>query len=243
MTIRPLLAVTIAVGVMVVRAMSIPVHSIDVARLAAVADIIVVGHVVSITPQGPDTVESSAGLFTATRFRGTLKIDRALKGSSGESIVLEFVLPDQPAEFRGVAAGQYGMFFLKAFGDHWEFVDPVYPALPAARSSQSPLGTPQDQVTVTLGQVLISPKASESDYSQALEALSRLHTDLSTRILRQSLKDSLSSRSDGICSAGQRSPERRSGARVFTVDPFTSDEPPPFLVRDSGRLRISPDNH
>jgi len=190
MTVRALLAVTVAVGMAVVQANSIPVAPLNVAALVEAADLIVVGQVVAVGQRGPATLETSVGSVSAVRFRGSLTIDRALKGSSATGVAFEFVLPAESLGFRGAVVGQYGILFLKAIGDHWEFADPLHPTLPAVPDGQALSGSALDQVTVVLGQVLTSPQASDSDRSQVLDTLGGLHTDLSTNILRQSLKAS-----------------------------------------------------
>jgi len=188
MTERRLLLGLIVIGCLVPMN-PMPTRSVDVAGLTAGADLIVVGQVVTVVQQERTAVDLPGGSTPATRFRGSLRSDRVLKGDLSAPVVsFYFLLPDAPIGFHGVEVGQYGVFFLKFSQGGWEPVDPAHPALPAVASAQLPLGTPLDQVTVGLGQVLIAPRAADADCSRVLEALAHLQTDLARETLRQALK-------------------------------------------------------
>lgn len=168
---------------------STPMRSVDVAGLTSGADLIVVGKVTAVVQQESAVVDLPGGSVPATRFRASLRSDRVLKGDlNARDVSFSFLLPDAPVGFQGVAVGQYGVFFLKASRDAWEFVDPAHPALPAVPNVQLPPGTSLDQVTVILGQVLVSAQASDADCFRVLEALSHLQTDLAKEVLQHALK-------------------------------------------------------
>ena len=168
---------------------STPMHSVDVAGLTAGAELIVVGKIASVVQQERAAVDLPGGSVPATRFRAALRSDQVLKGDlRAHDLSFYFLLPDAPIGFEGVAVGQYGVFFLKTTQDVWEFVDPANPYLPALPNVQLPPGTPLDQVTVGLGQVLVVPGASDADRLRALDALSHLHTDLAKEVLSNALR-------------------------------------------------------
>jgi hypothetical protein len=160
-------------------------RSVDVAGLTAGADLIVVAQVTTVVQQERTAVDLPGGSAPATRFRGLLRSDRVLKGELiAHDVSFYFVLPDAPMGFHAVVAGQYGIFFLKAFHDGWRFVDPNYPALPAVPNASLPSGAPLDQVTALLGQVLTSLQATDEDCFRVLDALGQLQTDSARAVLR-----------------------------------------------------------
>jgi len=182
---RALLATLVAIACLSPRN-AIPLRSIDVAELTEQADLIVVGQVTSVVRQGETTIDLSGNTITATRFRSGLKVDQVLKGESGlRNISFDFLLPDEPIGFQIATPGQYGVFFLKALRGLWEFVDPVYPSLPALPNFQLSRGGLLDQITAMLGEVINSPQVSDSDRTRALDALAELRTDLARDVVRQ----------------------------------------------------------
>jgi hypothetical protein len=170
---------------------SIPLRSLDIQALTNESDLIVVGRVTTVVPEKTTLIDSSGGSVRATQFRASLKRDRTFKGNiPGSPVIFSFLLPEKPIGFQGVTAGQYGIFFFKKVADHWEFFDPEHPCLPALPGLRSISGTALDQITIFLGQVLLSPHATPSDNFRSLDALSRLQTDLSQKILRQAFENS-----------------------------------------------------
>jgi HEAT repeats len=169
---------------------AVPVHSLDLEKATAHADLIVVGRVSAVDEMENTSLEVTSGtVVPATRYRATLKVDRVLKGDlESQNLFFEFYVPDYPTGLQGVASGQYSIFFLKRDRNRWEFYDPTNPDLPAAPDSEQPTGTPLDRVTATLAQVLGSTSATERDYFQVLSALGRLKTDLSRDLLRQAME-------------------------------------------------------
>jgi hypothetical protein len=151
--------------------------------------LIVVGQVVSVTRRETTTLELPGGPVAATRSLAQLRVDRQLKGNvSSKGVSLEFVVPDAPGGFRGVASGQYGMFFLKATPNTFNFSDPIYPSLPAVLNASVGLGSALDRVTIMLGKVLMSSNVAEYDRSEALDVLGDLATPLALKILEEAMK-------------------------------------------------------
>jgi hypothetical protein len=169
---------------------SLPISSLDVAALAAAADLIVVGQVKATDQQGSVMLNLAEGSVAATRFRGRLRADRVLKGDVGADVVFDYLVPDVAIGFQGVTAGQYGVFFLKGGQGRWSFLDPTHPTLPAVENAPLPPGSALDQITAMLGLVLQSPQASEANAVQALYALGRLRTELADQTLKGALKGS-----------------------------------------------------
>jgi HEAT repeat protein len=168
-----------------------PVHTVDVAGLAAGANLIVVGQVESITATGRGTLDYFGTQVGVTQLTITLRADRILKGlSTGQPLAFASLLPDSPIPYRGIPLGQYGIFFLKGQHSNLDVFDPVYPFLPALHNAQIGSGDALNQVTTMLGQVLTSSTPSERDRFDALEALTWLKTPAAGDVLRAAMKQS-----------------------------------------------------
>jgi hypothetical protein len=189
---RSPLAISIAVVCVVQYLISVPVHSLDLEKATAQADLIVVGRVLSINEEDRTTFEVPTGnLMPATRFRASLRVDHVLKGDLKlHDLFFEFLVPEYPVGLQGVDSGQYSIFFLKKDQNRWTFFDPANPDLPAVPNSKLPPGTPLDRVTAAVAQVLGSPNSTDRDHFRALDALERLRTDFARDLLRQALERS-----------------------------------------------------
>jgi hypothetical protein len=189
---RCLLAIPIIVACVAPYAIPIPVHSLDLEKASAEADLIVVGRVLAIEEMENTSLEVTSGtVVLATRYRVTLRVDRVLKGDlSSQDLLFEFLVPEVPTGLKGVDSGQYSIFFLKRDQNRWVFYDPTNPALPAVPNGELPPGTPLDRVTATLAQVLASTNSTDKDYFEVLSALGRLRTDFARDLLRQALERS-----------------------------------------------------
>lgn len=166
------------------------VRTLDVASLTSQADLIVVGEAISAVDHGPTTLDFGGGPLAATHFMADLRADQIIKGAHGQTLTVEFTVPQTPTGIQGVTAGQYGVFFLSTVGGRFRFTDPIYPSLPAFPAVKVSSGSALDQVTSVLGQVLEATSASESDRLRALDALGRLKTDAARAVLRHALNSS-----------------------------------------------------
>ena len=189
---RLLSSVSITLVCLVPYLISAPVHSLDLEKITAQADLIVVGRVLSIEERESTSLELAGGaVVRATRFRATLKVDRVLKGDlKSQDMFFEFLIPEYPTGLRGVDSGQYSIFFLKRDQSRWVFLDPMNPDLPAVPGGELPIGTPLEQVTDAVAQVLVSPASTDRDCFRALDALGRLRTEHAGGLLRQALEHS-----------------------------------------------------
>lgn len=186
-------AVLLLLGVvcLVPDAKSIPLRSVSIESLTTGADLITLGRIVNIVKLRDTAINLPSGEIPATAFRASLHVDQILKGGPHQgSLLIDFLIPQQPIGFQGVSIGQYGIFFLKNTADGWEFLEPEYPLLPAVRHSELSPAPLLDQIAVLLGQVLGSPQATESDNIRALDALGNLQTDVSKQVLRQAFNNS-----------------------------------------------------
>jgi HEAT repeats len=164
------------------------VRTLDVASLTNQADLIVVGEAISVVDHGPTTIDFGGGPLAATDFIMDLRADQVIKGAPhGQTLTVDFTVPQTPVGIQGVISGQYGMFFLSTAGSRFRFTDPMYPSLPAFPIVKVSPGSALNQVTSVLGQVLESTSASESDRLRVLDGLGRLKTDVSRATLRHAL--------------------------------------------------------
>jgi len=188
MTIR--IACTLLVLVLFVTTGSgLPLHPIEIGALTEKADLIVLGEVMSRVREGTTTIDMSGTLMSAEIVRAEIAVDRALKGTAPTGVIsLSFAMPDRPVGYRDVVQGEYRMFFLQRKDDSLSFADPWYGDLPAIREQNPVSGSPLNQVTMVLGRALESTRLSDVEQFEVLDAVRRLHTDLSTEILRQTLQ-------------------------------------------------------
>jgi hypothetical protein len=189
---RSLSAISTMVVCLVAYLASVPMHSLDLEKATAQADLIVVGRVLSVDYEGKTSYELPGGTSVpATRFRALLKVDRVLKGDlKSQNLFFEFLIPEYPVGLQGVDVAQYSIFFFKNDQRGCTFFDPTNPDLPAVPNGELPAGAVLDRVAATVAQVLSSPNATESDHFRALDALGRLRTDFARDLLRQALERS-----------------------------------------------------
>ena len=164
------------------------VHPIDLATLTAGADVIAVGQVKSISPEGQAYIEVAGTTITASRLLATLRVDHILKGGapSGE-LEFAFLVPDSPLAYQNIPQGQFGIFFLKKTTMGWTVLDPVYPFIPAVPTSPPSRETALDQVTRILGQALVSRDLPDGGRFRILDALASLKTPLAAETLREAM--------------------------------------------------------
>ena len=147
-------------------------HAIDVIKLVEVSDVVLVGRVISITDQGPSTIDTPSGPMPGKQLLAVLKTDEALKGSAETpSVALEFRLSEAPSGIRGIPVGQYGILFLTKQSSSYRVSDPYYPFLPVVPSTKVSSGTPLDQVIARLGETLTYEGSTEFEVASALDAL------------------------------------------------------------------------
>lgn len=188
---RELLGALAATLILVSQSFTSPIRPVDVVALTAAAEVVVVGRVTGTAEHGKVTLDLPGRSVPAELFIGFIKVDRVLKGHlETQPLAFEFSVPDMPIGLQGAVENEYGVFFLKSAGKYFAFSDPEHPSLPAVPDGPLPSGDALDRVTITLGQVLNSARASKSDYVRVLDALGRMRTALAGEVLRGSLKSS-----------------------------------------------------
>lgn len=167
----------------------IPVKPLDVGALTNSADRIVVGRVVSVTNNGSGTVEFAGGVVSVAGEVASLQVDNVIKGEAGSgALSFQFWVPKAPIGFQSISTGQYGIFFLRQKTPMPEVLDPTHAVLPALSGLEITGGTPLDEVTNALLQVLVAPGAREQEALEALAALATIRTDSATDGLRSALE-------------------------------------------------------
>lgn len=161
-----------------------PRHPIDVADLAARADVIVLGQLASLRMAKATTSEAAT---PSSRIQGSITLDRLIKGrAEGSTLRIDFIAPQGSVE---VPIGKYGLFFLTQSGNSFEFTDRTYPFVPASQDIEPRPGLPLDQITAILGETVGSTgRLTYSERERALDALRRLRTELAASFLREALK-------------------------------------------------------
>jgi hypothetical protein len=110
-----------------------PVHLLNLAELAAAADLIVSGRITTIRQVGVGTVENGAEKVPCRMMVADVSVDQALKGSVSESVLsVHFI--ETEGEFIGYMPPEvslHSIFFLKQVDGNYSFVSPVFPQIPA----------------------------------------------------------------------------------------------------------------
>ena len=122
---------------------------------------------------------------------GTFMVDEVLKGTPGLTwIDLEFVQPDEPIGYRGVAAATFGVFFLQREGSRYRFVNPRYPFVRAIPGIRTTAQAPLDRVIELIAAVVNSDFASRAQKQRAAQILWKNTNPFAIGGLRTALGDS-----------------------------------------------------
>ncbi len=167
----------------------IPIKPLDLDDLASKAQLIVVGEVTSVREDGRTLVETSTAKVPARIMAGELRIDRVLKGPSGQQLLsFRFFLPEVFIGFRGIGLHSYQVFFFQNSGDTYEFVSPYYPSVITIRDAPTSGESPLVRVVNQVGAVLYSATSSEAQKQEATYVLRRSKSPAAVKVLRQALK-------------------------------------------------------
>jgi len=121
---------------------------------------------------------------------GFLSIERTFKGEPGATTIrVQFLKPDRPVGYPGVAAHEFRVFFLKNLSSGYRFVSPQFPSVVADRSWVKAFTNPLDGVVGAIGAVLDSPTATPAMKVSSVFGLLKVNTTASVECLRRGLQD------------------------------------------------------
>lgn len=156
------------------------VPALDIPGLCADADLVAVGRVDAIRPDGETTLAEGGATYPAQFMDAELKVEKVLKGVADETISFRFMTPTVPVVGvggPGVAAGQFGVFFLQRGARGYEVLNPDYPFILAAPGAPKTGGSTLVKVTGEIAHVLKAPEASTSQKAQAISLLGGLQAE------------------------------------------------------------------
>lgn len=159
----------------------------DVVSLCQRAAVIAVGRVsyAREIPQETLRSPSTSERFPTHKFVGRLDVERILKGEAADrQLDFRFVLPDAPIGYRGIAVGDFGVFFFRRDNDRLGILDPYYPFLVAAPGLGPPPGSLVDQVVAEVARVFSYPAATRDVRMEAVTTLQSVGTRESTAALK-----------------------------------------------------------
>lgn len=172
--------------------MATPIPSLNLSDLVRDADLIAIGQVTRVREDGKTIIEQGGQSIAARRMIATLHVVRILKGTANSnSITVGFSLPEIPLGYAGIAASEFGMFFLHKWNGHEYLVtNPYYPFLVASMSAPpGGVGSDFDRVVAEIAQVLIVPGASLDQRRSAIDVLGRVKTTSAIVALRAASRE------------------------------------------------------
>lgn len=172
-------------------AMARPVPSLNLPVLTREADYIVVGQVIALREEGRVNINEQGQSIPARQMIATLRVDRVLKGQATlTTISIRFFLPEAPLGYKGIAAAQFGMFFLRETSQQgYAVLNPYHPFIVAAPDTPFRDGNILDQVIAEVIQVLVTSRVSPNERKQAIDILSGIETAATTAALQQAARN------------------------------------------------------
>jgi len=163
-----------------------PVPARDVSNLAARADVIVLGRIVSTQAVGTESISLPEGAvgdnIPSSIMVAELSIQEVLKGApNAPSISVHYSLPSSMVGYATPPVATTCIFFLSQKGQEYSFTSPYYPAVPGALSPEPAGDTVIDRVTSRIAAVVDSAATSSADKAQALHALGDIPGEKSTQ--------------------------------------------------------------
>jgi hypothetical protein len=190
---RPV-ALIIAMFICTIMLTAPPIHSVAVSalnldRVIADSDLIVVGNVTSVREGGTTSVTIESTNFIAHVITGVIHVDQLLKGApfSGD-LPFQFYVPEPYVGWKSVAPNTYAMFFFKIGASSVaEFTNPYYPTVPATLGFQARGTTATELVISILDGVMNSDMSSSTQKIEALDVINYSKSPASTKALRSAL--------------------------------------------------------
>ncbi len=165
-----------------------PVPALNVNALVSESDLILVGRVSAVSEREQTNVDVGGLSRTAMRMAASLHPDRILKGQTNEAtIYFEFVKADF-GPFKPVAAGQFGIFFLRRRSGSYEVTSPYYPFLVAGPRQPTDTGNVLENVIAEFANVikLNMPRPARIE---AVDVLRQVSSKTATEALRHAVAD------------------------------------------------------
>jgi hypothetical protein len=160
----------------------------DLRELCERADLIVVGRAVAVRPGGPTTIDENGTSYPAQLMVVELDVERTLKGPpAGPAATFTFSAVTVRALDVGgvaVAAGQFGVFFLREGRGGYEVLEPDFPFVIATPGSPGARGSPFDQAVAQVAHVLETASAPDRLKERAVTVLACSRTPAADRALR-----------------------------------------------------------
>ncbi|MEK6320394.1 MAG: HEAT repeat domain-containing protein [Acidobacteriota bacterium] len=168
-----------------------PIPALNLQDLVRDSDLIAVGRVAAVQEAERANIDADGQSISARQMIATVEIYRVVKGRPDEtSIRVGFLVPEIPLGYAGIAAPQFGMFFLRRSAKReYVVVNPYYPFVVASTNAPLGKGSDLDRVTAEVAQVLVVPGASPDERRRAIDVLARVNTNLATVALRSAAKD------------------------------------------------------
>ncbi len=168
----------------------IPIPTLNVLDLTQQADLIVVGRIISITPQDSHTTEVAGQTTRVQTMHGEMRVDQILKGSiSSPSVAFTFDLPDAPIGYKSMTPSSYRIVFFSKKQGEYSFTSPYYPSLSAVPGLPVSGTDTLDNLTSQLRWVIESARTGFQQKQDALGALKTLDSSAATAALRRALDD------------------------------------------------------
>lgn len=164
-----------------------PVPPLDIETLTSKAAVIAVGRVVSVSAGVATTIRSPyiSEPFPGHEFTARLETESILKGQvGGGALKFRYMLPDAPVGYRGIGAGQFGVFFLRESNGGFEILDPYHPFVVAAPGLGPATGSLANQVVAEVAHVLAYPGSTGEMRMEAVTTLQSVGTPTATAALK-----------------------------------------------------------
>lgn len=170
---------------------SVLMSPLDIQSMTRDADFIAIGRVGLIRDGGGVLMPIEGQAAEVKRMIASLQINRVIKGEPDTTAVsFEFLISPTRPDFREIEPSQFGMFFLrKNKNGSYAVLNSFYPFVIASSSAKVSDGNHLDQVVSVIGDVLREPKSKVEERRFAVTILASARTDLSTKILRQAIRD------------------------------------------------------
>ncbi|MBV9926419.1 MAG: HEAT repeat domain-containing protein [Acidobacteria bacterium] len=170
-------------------AAAIPVPALNLPELTTNASLVAAGQVTAVREDGRTSIEARGQTVAARRMVATLRLFRVLKGpSDAPTVSFVFYIPDVSLGYVGVAAPQFGLFFLRAGPQQsYAVLDPYYPFIIAAPDAPAGEGDVLGRVIAEVAYVMNSPRASQGERVRAVGILEGVGSEAATAALRRAL--------------------------------------------------------
>ncbi|MCA1568135.1 MAG: HEAT repeat domain-containing protein [Acidobacteria bacterium] len=165
-----------------------PIPALNLPELTKKADLIVAGQVIAVQEEGRVSINTQGRPVPARRMNATLRTFRVLKGPSGTAIIsFVFLDPEVPLGYAGVAAPQFGLFFLRAAPQQgYEVLNPYHPFVVASPDAPTTSeGGALERVIAEVAHVLNSPLTPLEERKRAVGILAGVESPAAEAVLKK----------------------------------------------------------